>query len=69
MLPAPEIDVEADADARELVTALWLLTRAPTRWRLEALSRLDMLAGERDNIVAQAIIEPEAARIPASVRP
>jgi hypothetical protein len=66
---APGIDVEADADAGELVAAVWLLTRAPTRWRLEALSQLELLARERDNVVSQSIIDPDAARISAAERP
>jgi hypothetical protein len=53
-----EIGALADEEARELVNAVWLLTRAPSRWRLEALSRLEMLAVEHDDIVAQVILDP-----------
>ncbi len=45
-----------DDEARELVNAVWLLTRGPEPWRLEALSRLKFLAAERDDIVAQDIV-------------
>jgi hypothetical protein len=57
LVPAiQELDGDADEESRELVAAVWLLTRAPTRWRLEALSRLDMLASTRGNLVAGSII-------------
>jgi hypothetical protein len=55
---APGIDAAPDQEARELVQAVWLLTRAPITWRLEALSRLELLARDHDNIVAQAIVDP-----------
>jgi hypothetical protein len=55
---APGIDAAQDPEARELVEAVWLLSRTPIMWRLEALSRLELLAREHDNIVAQAIVEP-----------
>jgi hypothetical protein len=55
---APGIDAVQDPEVRELVEAVWLLTRAPITWRLEALSRLELLAKDKNNIVAQAIIEP-----------
>jgi hypothetical protein len=55
----PGIEAAAqDPEARELVEAVWLLTRAPMTWRLEALSRLEFLARDHDNIVAQAIVDP-----------
>jgi hypothetical protein len=55
---APGIDAVQDLEARDLVEAVWLLTRAPIAWRLEAISRLEWLAKEKDNIIAQAIVEP-----------
>jgi hypothetical protein len=55
---APGIDAAQDRAARELVEAVWLLTRAPIAWRLEALSRLEWLAKDKHNIVAQSILEP-----------
>jgi hypothetical protein len=55
---APGIEAAQHQEARELVEAVWLLTRAPITWRLEALSRLEVLARDHDNIVAQAIVEP-----------
>jgi hypothetical protein len=55
---APGIEAAQDPEARELVEAVWLLARAPITWRLEALSRLELLAKDKDNIVAQAIVEP-----------
>jgi hypothetical protein len=55
---APGIEVAQDEETRELVEAVWLLTRAPITWRLEALSRLEFLARDHDNIVAQAIVDP-----------
>jgi hypothetical protein len=55
---AQAIDPSADEEARELVEAVWLLTRAPSRWRLEALSRLETLASEHDDVIAQVILDP-----------
>jgi hypothetical protein len=55
---AQGIDSAPDLEARELVEAVWLLTQAPISWRLEALSRLLWLARDKNNIVAQAIVEP-----------
>jgi hypothetical protein len=58
---APQIDPSADEEAHELVEAVWLLTRGPPRWRLEALSRLEMLAREHDDVIAQVILDPALA--------
>lgn len=58
---APGIEAAQDPEARDLVEAVWLLARAPVTWRLEALSRLESLAKDKNNIVAQAIIEPTSA--------
>jgi hypothetical protein len=58
-VPSPQgVDPLADEEARELVNAVWLLTRAPSPWRLEALSRLETLAREHDDIIAQVILDP-----------
>jgi hypothetical protein len=54
----PGIEAADNEEVRELVEAVWLLTRAPITWRLEALSRLDFLARDLNNRVAQAIVDP-----------
>lgn len=59
---APELEAVRDEDAHELMEAVWLLMRASLDWRLEALSRLELLATDRKNVAAQAIVSPEGAR-------
>jgi hypothetical protein len=58
---APGIETVQDQETRELAESVWLLTRAPIRWRLEALSRLEFLARDYGNIVAQTILQPAAS--------
>jgi len=55
--PAPGIDSAAGKHAKELVNAVWLLTCGGPEWRLEAISRLEMLATSQDDIVAQIILD------------
>jgi hypothetical protein len=59
---APQMDPSADEEALELLEAVWLLTQAPSQWRLEALSRLETLAREHDNLIAQVILDPALAK-------
>jgi hypothetical protein len=55
-VPAPpDLDTEADDQARALAQAIWLLTRADASWRVGALSRLYGFASEGD-LVAQSIV-------------
>jgi hypothetical protein len=43
--------------ARDLAQALWLLTQAPSDWRLDALSRLTFLAKDQHDPIARSIFE------------
>lgn len=56
-VPAPrEIDAADDQETRDLVEAVWLLTRKP-EWRLYSLSLLEALARDYDNVVAETILD------------
>jgi hypothetical protein len=53
---SPDAGIADDEQSRALLNAVWLLMRGPAPWQLEALSRLEFLAVERDDIVAEGII-------------
>lgn len=53
---SPDAAVAEDEQSRALLNAVWLLMRGPPQWQLEALSRLEFLAVERDDLVAQGIV-------------
>jgi hypothetical protein len=53
---SPDAAIADDEEARALLNAVWLLMRGPAQWQLEALSRLEYLAVERDDIVAEGIV-------------
>lgn len=53
---SPDAAIADDEQSRALLNAVWLLMRGPPQWQLEALSRLEFLAVERDDIVAQGIV-------------
>jgi hypothetical protein len=53
---SPDTAMADDAQSKALLNAVWLLMRGPAQWQLEALSRLEFLAVERDDIVAQGIV-------------
>jgi hypothetical protein len=55
------IPTSLDRESWDLVEASWLLTRGPGEWRLEALSELQILAVDHNNLVARAILDPKAA--------
>lgn len=56
---APEPYLSGTGEARDLVSATWLLTKGPAEWRLETISELRELATEHHNIVAQSFLQPK----------
>jgi hypothetical protein len=56
-VPAAPLSQINDQRARDLAQALWLLTKAPSDWRLEALSRLALLAKDQHDPIAISILE------------
>ena len=63
MVPPTEVPTTTALDqidgqrARDLAQALWLLTQAPSDWRLDALSRLTFLAKDQHDPIARSIFE------------
>lgn len=57
-VPPPQGATTSDASSQEyrVEAAIFLLRRAPSTWRLEAISRLLALAGEDNDFFAQAIV-------------
>jgi hypothetical protein len=55
-IPVPTMSTAGDQATRDLAEAVWLLTRAESRWRLEALSRIEAQAMEHGSIVAYSIL-------------
>jgi hypothetical protein len=53
---APVLDRIDGQRARELAQAIWLLTKAPSQWRLNALSLLAILAKDHDDPIAKSIL-------------
>jgi hypothetical protein len=56
----PEIDTLSNNEEKDRLLAVWLLTEGPDEWRLQALSLLQFEARDRADMVAQAILAPEA---------
>ena len=61
---APELPASASNGEKELLATLWLLTKGPAEWRLQALSDLQKLAIEKHDLVAQAILDSKAQQVP-----
>ena len=53
---SPDAAAADDAESKTLLNAVWLLMRGSEEWQLEALSRLEFLAVERDDVVAEGIL-------------
>jgi hypothetical protein len=53
---SPDAAVADDEESKALLNAVWLLMRGSEEWQLEALSRLEFLAVERGDLVAQGIV-------------
>jgi hypothetical protein len=53
---APMLDRFDGQRAREIAQAIWLLTKAPSQWRLNAISLLAILAKDHDDPIAKSIL-------------
>jgi hypothetical protein len=54
---APTLEQINDQRTRDLIQAIWLLTKGPSQWRLDALSRLALLAKDQRDPIARSILE------------
>lgn len=53
---SPDAAAADDDESKALLNAVWLFMRGAEEWQLEALSRLEYLAVERDDVVADGVV-------------